>query len=189
MRHFWLFFVPLCSVLLSFHGFHTCAKPPVAERKLWVADVVGWGGHRLCLQYWPPKLATCVVFFLRVPPNYWSAFQQTIAEIKINVPKETNKHLCLQYWPTPDYTQKNKIPKDTVFAVCLLLNLAQLVKPLKSFCQQFWMFIFHQSIYVWYHISWAKYDFSEKKNPKPSVSAQPGLRRFLARACKISFSN
>ena len=59
---FWIFFVPLCSVLLSFHGFHTCAKPPVVERKLWVADV-GWGGHRLCLQYWPPKLATCVVFF------------------------------------------------------------------------------------------------------------------------------
>ena len=64
MRHFWLFFVPLCSVLLSFHGFHTCAKPPVVERKLWVADV-GWGGHRLCLQYWPPKLATCVAFFAR----------------------------------------------------------------------------------------------------------------------------
>ena len=91
-RHFWLFFVPLCSVL-SFHGFHTCAKPPVVERKLWVADV-GRGGHRLCLQYWPPKLATCVAFFLRVPTNDWLAFQQIIANAlslyrQINVPKDT----------------------------------------------------------------------------------------------------
>ena len=93
VRHLWLFFVPLCPVLLSFHGFHTCAKPPVVERKLWVADV-GWGGHRLCLQYWPPKLATCVAFFLRVPTNDWLAFQQIIANAlslyrQINVPKDT----------------------------------------------------------------------------------------------------
>ena len=96
---------------------------------------------------WPPELTTSVTF-LRVSTKSWLAFsdirKENISKIMIkttkNIPKETVRSAVPRSQPGA------YLFLPVIFAVCLLLNLAQLVKPLKSFCQQFSMLIFHQSI-------------------------------------------
>ena len=52
-------------------------------------------------------------FFCAFRKNYWSAFQQIIANAlrlypQINVPKDTKNHLCLQYWPNHFFSRPTR---------------------------------------------------------------------------------